>query len=358
VRGARKHKCAISATIPADRESLLKTESIVLEETVKASAEDKVIGMLKNGGTVAASASRSCVACGSDESRPLFRELVTCCQCGMVYFPNWLTREELARLYGPEYFHGAEYFGYLADRGAHEANFRRRVRELARWVPAGGRVFEVGCAYGLFLNLARRRWQVRGCDIAQEACRHARENLGLDVTCADFAELPLSAGEVDAFCMWDTIEHLDDPGRYLARMAELLRPGGILAITTADIGSRLARRQGERWRQIHPPTHIWYFSRATLERTLSRFGFEPVWSRYIGVSRSVGQIVYSLTSLGRPRASWMHRWCMKSGLGRINLWSNTFDLLMMVARRRESPGVATCAQASGGSDQPMRSATK
>ena len=250
----------------------------------------------------AARRSRYCVACGAHHARPLFRDLVTCSACGMIYYPHRLAPEEVTRLYSEAYFGGAEYYDYLADRPVHEANFRARVRHLARWLPRGRHLLEVGCSYGFFLNLARARWRVRGCDIATEPCRYAREILGLDVLAGDFLEIPLARDEVDALCLWDTIEHLEDAEGYLARAADVLKPGGILALSTGDIGSWLARWQGPRWRQIHPPTHLWYFSRQTMRRTLDRFGFEMCWFRRIGLARSVGQIVYSLTSLKMRRA--------------------------------------------------------
>ena len=283
----------------------------------------------------------ACAACGGRRREPLFRGLCRCADCGMVYYPRRLGAEEAAGLYGDEYFNGDEYFDYVADRRAHRANFRARVRQLSRFLPAGRSVFEVGCSYGFFLDLARARWRVAGCDVAEGPCRYAREELGLPVRCADFAELPLSRGQADAFCMWDTVEHLPDPAGYLARMADLLEPGGLVALTTGDIGSWLARRRGERWRQIHPPTHLWYFSAESMRRTLARFGFEVVCCRHVGMWRSVGQISYSLTG-HRARPSRLHRFVMWSGLGRRCVWLNTFDLMFVVARRAARP--AGCAR--------------
>jgi len=277
---------------------------------------------------------RRCVACGGAESTTLFRQLVRCATCGMVYFPKRCSREELEQLYSQDYFHGTEYFDYLADRAAHRANFKTRMRVLRRWLPRGKKLFEVGCAYGLFLDVARESWRVRGCDIAEQPCGYARDKLGLHVDCADFGSLPLRPGDVDAFCLWDAIEHLEDPAHYLARMAEILPQDGILALTTGDIGSLLARIQGPRWRQIHPPTHLWYFSQATLQLALERFGFEQVWSRHVGTWRGLGQITYSLTSLGKSEPSRLHKLCMASGLDSRAVWLNTFDLLMVIARRR------------------------
>jgi SAM-dependent methyltransferase len=284
--------------------------------------------------------SRSCVACGGHDATSLYRDLVRCDACGMIYYPRCLSPDEVTRLYAEDYFKGQEYFDYLADRAVHEANFRARVQQLARWLPPGKRVFEIGCSYGLFLHVARDRWQVAGCDVAAEPCRHARDVLGLDVRAGDFTELPLRRGEVDAFCLWDTIEHLNDPARDLAWMAELLEPGGLLALTTGDIGSRLARWRGPRWRQLHPPTHVWYYSRETMRLMLERFGFEVVEFRHIGLARSVGQVVYSLTSLGREKPSWLHTLCMKSRLGRLWVWLNTLDLMFVVARRGGEPAAS------------------
>ena len=277
---------------------------------------------------------RPCLACGSAHATELYRGLVTCCTCGLIYFPRRLSPEQVRQLYGADYFQGQEYLNYLDDRPVHEANFRARARDLARWLPPGKKLFEIGCSYGFFLDVARRSWEVEGCDISPEPCRHAREQLGLNASCADFLDLPLQKGDADAFALWDTIEHLEDPEPYLGRIADLLAPGGLLALTTGDIGSWLARLQGPRWRRIHPPTHLWYFSRATMQRTLNRFGFEMVSFQHVGMARSIGQIVYGLTSLHKPRPALLYRLCVRSGLDKWTVALNTLDLMMVVARRR------------------------
>jgi SAM-dependent methyltransferase len=259
----------------------------------------------------------------------------------VIFYPPRLSSQDHAALYGESYFRGAEYRNYLADRSAHEANFRRRIKALRRWLPAGRRLFEIGCSYGLFLNIARADWRVRGCDIAREPCRFAVEQLGLTVYCGDFLDLALEAGEVDAFCMWDTIEHLDDPAAYLAEIARVLPHRGLLALTTGDVGSLLARFQGPSWRQIHPPTHLWYFSRKTLGHALDRFGLDVVWCRRVGVARTIGQTVYSLTSLHRTAPSGLHRLCERTGIGRITFSINTHDLIYVIARRRVRPRILT-----------------
>jgi hypothetical protein len=134
--------------------------------------------------------------------------------------------------------------------------------------------------------------------------------------------------------MWDTIEHLEDPGAYLAEIARVLPDAGLLALTTGDIGSLLARFQGPRWRQIHPPTHLWYFSRETLGRALERFKLDVIWCRRVGVARSIGQTIYSLTSLHRAIPSPLYGLCERTGIGPMTFSINTYDLIYVIAMRR------------------------
>lgn len=274
-----------------------------------------------------------CAACGSADAAPAFRGLVSCRGCGLVYYPRAVPREELASLYGEGYFRGEEYLDYPADAEVHRANFRARVRDLRPWIADRSRVFEIGCAYGFFLDVARTVWRVAGCDVSPAACAYARERLGLDVACGDFLALDLAAGEVDAFVLWDTIEHLGDPAAYLAKVATLTRPGGVLALTTGDLGSPLARFRGARWRQIHPPTHLWYFSRKTLSLLVEKHGFEVVACRRVGMWRSLGQVLAGRAGAGDRNRGVLAaaRW---TGIDRLRIWLNSGDLLFVVARRR------------------------
>jgi SAM-dependent methyltransferase len=179
----------------------------------------------------------------------------------------------LARLYGPGYFEGDEYTDYLGDREVLRFNFQRRLERITALAGRPESLFEIGCAYGLWLQVvAERGIRAAGIDISDEASRHARETLGLSATAGSFEDARLDPGEFQAFCMWDTLEHLAHPEAHVARIAKLLPQGGWFFATTGDIGSVTAQRQAERWRLIHPPTHLQYFSRETLSRFLARHG--------------------------------------------------------------------------------------
>jgi SAM-dependent methyltransferase len=152
---------------------------------------------------------------------------------------------------------------------------RRHLKQMARYRELGGDLFEIGCAYGLFLDEAKSRFHsVSGVDISREATTYAREVLGVDASAADFLTMDFGPRRFAAICMWDTIEHVPQPDRFVRKATELLTDDGFFYLTTGDIGSLVARIQGAGWRQIHPPSHVGYFSRSTIERMLSRFGLE------------------------------------------------------------------------------------
>ena len=58
--------------------------------------------------------------------------------------------------------------------------------------------------------------------------------------------------------------------QFIAKIAEVSSPDALLVLTTGDIGSRLARMRGQKWRLIHPPSHLHYFDRVTVTRLLAK----------------------------------------------------------------------------------------
>lgn len=219
----------------------------------------------------------ACIVCGADRWVALYRGLVRCEACGFVRAAEIPSPEALARIYGAGYFQGEEYIDYLGDREAHFFNFRRRLQRITAVASGLESIYEIGCAYGLWLQLAAENGiRAAGIDISADAVSHARETLKLNASAGEFEDAQIAPGEFQAFCMWDTLEHLAHPESAVARIAQLLPWGGWFFATTGDIGSRSAERQGQAWRMIHPPTHLQYFSHETVTRFLARHGLHTV----------------------------------------------------------------------------------
>jgi SAM-dependent methyltransferase len=168
--------------------------------------------------------------------------------------------------YTADYFNGQHSDGYADYVGAEPVlrkEFARTVAFIRKLVPSG-RLLDIGCAYGFFLQEARPYFDVAGIELAEDAAEHGRRN-GLNVV-TGVADAPTLArlGQFDVITMFDVIEHLPEPAEVLALAARHLKPGGIMVITTGDFASLTARAMGPKWRLMTPPQHLWFFTRDSI----------------------------------------------------------------------------------------------
>ena len=278
----------------------------------------------------------ACVVCGDERASQLYEGILRCQSCGHVFADMRLSDEELFRLYNEEFFTGAEFSDYASDERFFRKNFGLRFRELQKFIdPARHRrLLEIGSAYGFFLDTVKRHFDsAEGIDITDAGTLHARQRLGLNVVQADFLAHDYGQKKFDVVCMWDTVEHLREPQAYVEKIAAHTDRGALLALTTGDIESLNARLRGRSWRLIHPPTHLHYFSPATISRMLYAHGFEVVYNRYCGFWRSFGNVAYNVLVLRQNRPA-LFRPVERTGLARLGFYLNLYDIMYVIARRR------------------------
>lgn len=280
--------------------------------------------------------SGQCLVCESPSTEPIFGGLLRCKRCTHAFAPPESAEQDLAALYTEKYFAGEEYQDYLADRDVAQRNFRSRLRILDSFTNPDRhrRLFEVGSAYGFFLEVAKARFDtVQGIDVSAAAVSYARVQLGLDVVCADLLSYDLSGRDFDVVCMWDTIEHLARPDLYIEKLAEHMRSGALLALTTGDFGSLNARMRRTKWRLMHPPSHAHYFSPASIRTLLDRFGFEVIYRRHCGFYRTLKSMAYGVFDQrhGNPMVGDLIR---RLGIGKFPIYLNFFDIMYVIGRKR------------------------
>lgn len=278
--------------------------------------------------------SGTCLVCGGVLGPSPLPGLLRCRACRFSTADVTLQAPALEQLYGESYFTGKEYADYVADRRIIQKNFGRRLATLLPYVsePQASNVLEIGSAYGFFLELAREHFgHVEGIDISRPAIDYA-VHTGLAAVHGDFLLHPVQR-PIHVACLWDTIEHVARPDLYLAKLASVMPAGGIVAITTGDIGSLLARLRGRRWRQIHPPTHLHYFTRSTLDALLERHGFRVRYVGYDGVSRSLDMMAYIVLAKNRR---WPFGYSLLKNLGLLSrdVYLNLFDIMYVIAEKQ------------------------
>lgn len=221
---------------------------------------------------------RRCNACGARDPRGLFERdgfhIVQCTGCGFVYVGEDPAAIDFAALYDESYYTGGQdgaFADYVGQARSRRASARRRLWSLRRIKPRG-RLLDVGCAAGFFLDEAKASYEVQGVELSAYASGFARQQFGLDVITGTLHNAAFDAARFDLITLWDVIEHVPDPAALLAEVARLLAPGGRVVLTTGDIGSGYAQTRGAQWHLMTPPWHLYFFSPETLATMAARAG--------------------------------------------------------------------------------------
>jgi len=251
-----------------------------------------------------------------------------CRQCGLgrAEAPGF----EPSTYYTAKYFSGEHADGYADYLGAEPVlrkEFAGTVRFIRQFIRSG-QLLDIGCAYGFFLQEARRYFDVHGIEIAEDAANYCRKN-GLDVRTGIADEQTLAEfGMLDVITLFDVVEHLPDPAKTFALAQQHLKPGGILVLTTGDFGSLFAKTLGPKWRLMTPPQHLWFFTRESMVRLADRLGFTLVRFEHPGKVVPLSLIAFQLRRMLGLRPVKSER---ASSLG---IPVNLFDAMRVVLQKR------------------------
>jgi SAM-dependent methyltransferase len=208
---------------------------------------------------------------------PWRSELWACAGCGLVTQEPRVAPADVPKLYPST---------YLAHSGSSRAQGlygrlksilgRREAGLLARHVPRGGRVVDVGCGNGKFLSVLhdlRPDIGLAGVDIADVGIT------GLpDFTFyhGQLEEVAIEQSSFDAVYCSNLIEHVPDPLVFLRKCHEILKPGGMIFGITPDHLSLDRYVFGRYWAGYHYPRHTFIFNHRNIRAILERAGFEVV----------------------------------------------------------------------------------
>lgn len=276
-----------------------------------------------------------CDICNFNQCSNLYVDILKCNNCGHIFANLSLSNDELKKIYDTDYFESAEYKDYKSETVAINKNFNRLLLKLKKHLhnTKQKKLLEVGAAYGFFINIAKSHFNLAiGMEIASEPSRYARENYNIDVRNLDIIEWDFDNIKFDLVCMWDVIEHLHSPNKYLQKLSVNMKKNSIIALTTPDIGSLVARVRKQNWRQIHPPTHVHYFNKKSIETILNNNGFKIIEYTHFGRYRSLGMIFYIIFVL-RLKIPIVYNIISFLKLDKVNTYLNLYDEMLVIAKK-------------------------
>ena len=129
----------------------------------------------------------------------------------------------------------------------------RQAQVIQDWLTAravnDAELIDVGCGAGWMCERLLRFGRVTGTDWADEVVERARQRLPeVNFIVGDFFALSIPSGRFDVAVSLEVLSHVADQPAFIARIADLLRPGGLLMLATQN------RPVLERWTAIGGPT--------------------------------------------------------------------------------------------------------
>ncbi len=251
----------------------------------------------------------SCGVCSSSQARPVTLgrdfeyhtsddefQIVECEDCGNMYLNPRPVKDELPRIYPPNYY------AYNYDTAIHPLAIQAKrlldgfkvtgwLKHVANREPL---FLDVGCGDGRYLRMLNRlgvpKDNIYGVELDYRQVEALRKE-GFHGHCGRVEEAAsqLPASSFELIVLLQVLEHVENPQAMVATLSGMLRDGGVLILETPNTDSfdfRLFRHR--HWGGYHFPRHWNLFNLSALRRmveahgmTVKEFNFLPAHSFWI-----------------------------------------------------------------------------
>lgn len=266
---------------------------------------------------------RNCSVCGESAYKIWYQPrhsrgpIVQCALCGFVYVSRLQSSKAIIED-GPVLDGGAEDLltssdvtvikgtpeetlieQYKNEIDAKTANAQDALRRLSPFALTRGKILDIGCFCGIFLNSARSDgWEPYGLEPLVMPAIYARGFFGLDVKTDTLKNGLYPTNFFDAITAFQVFEHLLHPEVEIKKIREILKPGGALLIEVPNIETLSVKIFGAKHRHyVHD--HISFFSPKTTSLLLTQFGFKVRSVYYPARVLSIGYLIWWMSKFNK-----------------------------------------------------------
>lgn len=221
------------------------------------------------------SSEKNCPVCLSEESISFGTKnnlsLKRCKSCQTVFadvnFENSEVTDKTTEIYN-HYYDNAKF--KLSDTVEKSLQKIVKTFETSRKT---NNLIDIGFGEGGLLSVAEKNnWKCFGTELSPQSLKHGNER-GWTVSQDALSDERFPKEGFDVVTMIELIEHIPNPDFFLKTAFSLLRPGGILFMTTPNIKSINGRWLETDWSVVAPPEHITIWSPKGMKESLKRNGF-------------------------------------------------------------------------------------
>lgn len=231
-----------------------------------------------------------CPLCGSVKIKSQFAcndylvsndafEIYSCMECEFLFTNNFPSANSIGK-----YYDASEYISHSDTKKGftskiYHAVRKHMIKEKMKFVckqsgKQTGKILDVGCGTGYFLDCAKRKgWEAVGIEKNEAARNLAEKQFGLYVK-REKHIYNFPKAYFDAITLWHVLEHIEDLGEMLTKIHNLLSPDGIAVIAVPNCSSYDARHYKARWAGYDVPRHLWHFTPQTMELWVKKFNFQ------------------------------------------------------------------------------------
>ncbi|CAA0104993.1 putative S-adenosylmethionine-dependent methyltransferase/MSMEI_2290 [Zhongshania aliphaticivorans] len=206
---------------------------------------------------------------GSKHGHKLYR----CADCSLLYVSPAPVDGELIHYY-QDYHKTSQYIRKIKSK---QRRAKKRIWSLQR-LTLGKKFIDVGCNEGYAVAAARSLGlEACGIDVNEASIGLAHQQYPMgDFRATNAQALATTDERFDIIYCSDVIEQLSDPHSFIAALYTLLNKGGVLFLTTPDIGHFSVQKNLLDWTAVRPPEHLLYFSKAPLQQLLEMHQFNQI----------------------------------------------------------------------------------
>ena len=216
--------------------------------------------------------------------------LVKCHHC-KAYFLTPNPSDKLLKLAYSDSYYGQseedEKFESLIEKGI---NFfrKKRAKRLATLIQNKGRVLDIGCGNGQFLEYIQTfgNIEIFGTEMQGKSADRASKIKNITLKTGELTEDDYPSSHFNLITLFHVFEHLKYPRQYLDIIDKILEPNGYLVISFPNINSWQASFFKGHWLHLDPPRHLFFFTPNDFKNIMKQRGFILCSENYISIEQN------------------------------------------------------------------------